>query len=147
MLEHLLSVDMIELGVEAEDWEDAIQKASAPLLAFDKITPVYVDNMIQAVKELGPYIAVMPGIAFAHARPDESVLETCMSMITLKEPVNFGSKQNDPIGIVFAFGAKNGDDHLKALQDLARFLMSDENIKFLKEESSKEKIIDKLLSI
>ncbi len=147
LLEHLLSVDMIELGVNADDWEDAIRKASSPLLRFNKITGAYIDNMIQAVKELGPYIVIMPGIAFAHARPDESVRETCMSMITLSEPVNFGSKQNDPVSIVFAFGAQNGDDHLKALQDLAKFLMSEENIRFLKEGSNKKTILNKLLNI
>lgn len=147
MLENLVSVDMIRLGVEAKDWEEAIQKSAEPLLEFDKIAPEYVDNMINAVHELGPYIAIMPGIAFAHARPDETVKETCMSMITLKEPVNFGSKQNDPIEIVFTFGAKSGDDHLMALQDLAKFLLSEENVKFLKKEKDRAKIVEKLVNI
>lgn len=147
MLEHLVSEDMIRLGVEAKDWEEAIKKSAEPLLEFDKITPEYVANMINAVHELGPYIAIMPGIAFAHARPDETVKETCMSMITLKEPVKFGSKQNDPIEIVFAFGAKSGDDHLMALQDLAKFLLSEENVKFLKKETDKTKIVEKLVNI
>jgi len=147
MLEHLINADMIRLGVEAKDWEEAIKQASMPLLDYEMITPAYVDNMINAVHELGPYIAIMPGIAFAHARPDETVNETCMSMVTLKEPVNFGSKQNDPIGIVFAFGARSGDDHLTALQDLAKFLLKEENIKFLNKETDIDKIVEKLTRI
>lgn len=147
LLEHLLNIDMINLEVEVADWEDAITKASLPLVQFNKVDKKYVDNMIQAVKELGPYIVIMPGIAFAHARPDESVKETCMSMMTLKNPVNFGSEQNDPVSIIFAFGAENGNDHLKALQDLAKFLALDENIEFLRSASDKELVLNKLISI
>lgn len=147
MLKDLITADMIRLNVEAEDWEDAIRQASVPLIEFDKITPAYVDNMIHAVHELGPYIVIMPGIAFAHARPDSSVKETCMSMITLRHPVNFGSKQNDPISIIFAFGAKNGDDHLVALQDLAKLLTFEENIKFIKNETDKTRIIEKMVEV
>lgn len=147
LLEDLLNIDMINLEVEASDWEDAIRKASLPLLEHNKVEQVYVDNMIEAVKELGPYIVIMPGIAFAHARPDESVKETCMSMITLKNPIEFGSEQNDPVSIVFAFGAENGNDHLKALQDLAKFLALDENVEFLKGATDKELVLKKLINI
>lgn len=147
LLEQLLNIDMIKLGVKADDWEDSIRKASLPLLKYNKVDNVYVENMVNAVKELGPYIVIMPGIAFAHARPDESVKETCMSMMTLETPVEFGSEQNDPVSIVFAFGAENGDDHLKAIQDLAKFLALEENVEFLINAKDKQVVLNKLLDI
>lgn len=147
LLEDLLSIDMINLNVEAKDWEDAIRKASKPLVDHKKINTKYVENMIKAVRELGPYIVIMPEIAFAHARPDETVNETCMSMITLKKPIEFGSESNDPVSIVFAFGAENGNDHLKALQDLAKFLALDENVNFLKNSTERNIVLNKLINI
>ena len=32
-----------------------------------------MEKMIQSVKELGPYIVIMPGFALAHAAPCEDV--------------------------------------------------------------------------
>lgn len=126
MLKDVLTKDVIQLHVEARDWEDAIRQASLPLLQLYRITADYVDAMIQAVHVFGPYIVMAPGIALAHAEPGARVMETCLSMTTLKEPVCFGSVQNDPVSILFVFGAKNLGDHLTLLQDLAH-LLSDEN--------------------
>ena len=145
MLKDFLTAERIRLNVEAKDWEDAIRQASAPLIALKKITPDYVNSMLQAVRDFGPYIVIAPGIAFAHARPGSGVTETCLSMITLQRPVYFGSVRNDPVGIVFAFGAKNGNDHLAVLQDLARMLSSEENIELIRNETDKGRIVERIL--
>lgn len=145
MLKDILKKESIMLNVKVRDWEEAIEKAGSILVNEGKVEKSYVDNMIQSVKDLGPYIVVMPSIAFAHARPDESVKETCMSMITLKNPVEFGSKQNDPVSIVFAFGANNKGEHLKALQDLAKFLSVEKNIKFLNNATDVDEIYEKII--
>ncbi|SHJ88913.1 transcriptional antiterminator, BglG family [Clostridium amylolyticum] len=131
MLKDILKKESIKLQVEADNWEEAVRKAGDILVNENKVKDLYVENMIQAIKDLGPYIVIMPGIAFAHARPDETVNETCMSMITLKKPIEFGSKQNDPVSIVFAFGANSQGEHLKALQDLAKFLSVEKNFQML----------------
>lgn len=144
MLQDVLNEDMMALGVHAKNWEEAINKAGDLLVNKGFVEQTYIDNMINAVKDLGPYIVIMPGVAFAHARPDQSVHETCMSMITLENPVNFGSEQNDPVSIVFAFGAPNNNEHLNALQDLAKFLSVEKNITLLKEEKDKQLILDKI---
>ena len=126
MLTDVLTKDTIRLNVKVQDWEDAIRQASLPLLQLYRITADYVDAMIQAVHAFGPYIVMAPGIALAHAEPGDRVRETCLSMATLKEPVCFGNAQNDPVSILFVFGAKNRSNHLTLLQDLAH-LLSDEN--------------------
>lgn len=131
MLKDILKKESIKLQVEANNWEEAVREAGGILVSEKKVEQLYVENMIQAIKDLGPYIVIMPGIAFAHARPDETVHETCMSMITLKKPIEFGSKQNDPVSIVFAFGANSQGEHLKALQDLAKFLSVEKNFQML----------------
>ncbi|WP_066501166.1 BglG family transcription antiterminator [Abyssisolibacter fermentans] len=145
MLKDLIDESSVKLQVEAKDWKDSITKAGSILLDKGCIKQEYIDNMIDAVDNLGPYIVIMPGIAFAHARPDTSVKKTCMSIITLKEPVEFGSELNDPVSIVFAFGAESGGAHMEALQDIAKFLSVDENIEFCKTCKDKEVFLNKLL--
>jgi len=145
MLKDVLHADVVRLKVEARDWEDAITKAGELLVAQKSIEPAYIENMITAIHDLGPYIVIMPHVAFAHARPDETVNESCMSLITLKEPVNFGSEANDPVSVVFAFAAETGASHMRALQDLAKFLSKPENLTFLMECEDKDLALDKLL--
>lgn len=145
MLKDVLHADVVRLNVEASDWEMAIREAGTLLVAQKSIEPAYIDNMITAIHDLGPYIVIMPHVAFAHARPDETVNESCMSVITLKEPVEFGSEANDPVSIVFAFAAETGASHMKALQDLAKFLSKPENLTFLMECEDKDLALNKLL--
>jgi len=45
--------------------------AGAFLVDTDAVFPSYVDAMVRAVEELGPYMVVAPGIALAHARPED----------------------------------------------------------------------------
>jgi transcriptional antiterminator/mannitol/fructose-specific phosphotransferase system IIA component (Ntr-type) len=145
MLKDLLTEESVELNVEARNWEEAIEKAGRVLLKNNLIKESYIKSMINAVHELGPYIVIMPGIAFAHARPDDNVIDNCLSLITLKKPIDFGNKENDPVSIVFAFGAKNSDGHLNALQDLANYLTKEENVEFLKNATDKSEVIKELI--
>ena len=109
MLTSLLTKETIALNVEAEDWMDAIRKSAQPLLANGSIEPRYIDNMIQAVKDLGPYIAIAPGVAIAHAKPEQGVVRMGMSLATLKHPVSFGNTANDPIRLVLTLAAQDHD--------------------------------------
>ena len=45
MLSDLLDESLVQLNVEASDWEDAIRKATAPLVANGKVTEGYVDDI------------------------------------------------------------------------------------------------------
>lgn len=146
MLKDILKKESIKLQVEADNWEEAVREAGGILVSEKKVEQLYVENMIQAIKDLGPYIVIMPGIAFAHARPDETVHETCMSMITLEKPIEFGSKPNDPVSIVFAFGANSQGEHLKALQDLAKFLSVEKNFQMLTNTKDINEIYNKIIN-
>ena len=38
----------------------------------------------------------------------------CMSLVRLASPIEFGSEANDPVDLVFAFGAVDKEAHLQA---------------------------------
>lgn len=101
----LLMGQTIRLNLKAKYWKQAVCLAGQILLETGAITPSYIDAMIQAVEEIDPYIVITPGIALAHARPEDGVRQMYMSLITLDTPVEFGAATNDPVDIVIAFGA------------------------------------------
>ena len=131
--------------VEASDWEHAIHEAGMLLMQSGSIKDTYIQKMIDSVKTLGPYIVIAPGIAIAHARPGEEVLKSDMSIITLKTPVSFGNKQNDPVSIVFAFAAEEDTKHLSQLSILAQLLSDEKKIcKII--ETDKEEVLYTLIN-
>lgn len=144
MLKEMLSDNNIELNVEVEDWKEAIKRAGELLVNEGSITEKYIENMINAVYDLGPYMVIMPGVALAHARPDGSVIKECMSLITLKNPINFGNEENDPVKLVIAFGSVENEGHIKVIGELANFLSSESNIELLNNATEKNDVIKKI---
>lgn len=131
VLKDLLTEKTIELNVEASDWEEAIRKGGEVLVREGFVEPRYVDAMIKNVKELGPYIVIAPGIAMPHARPEDGVKKTGMSLITLIEPIDFGHVQNDPVKIILCLCSVDNNSHIKALSQLMKFISDEEVIKGL----------------
>jgi PTS system ascorbate-specific IIA component len=125
MLTNYLTSDVVELQVEAADWETAVTTAGNLLVKTGKCTPGYIQAMIDAVHEMGPYMVLAPGLALAHARPEDGVLDMGISLITLKTPVEFGSEANDPVSLVLAFGGTDNKSHIGLLSALAQFLEED----------------------
>jgi transcriptional antiterminator/mannitol/fructose-specific phosphotransferase system IIA component (Ntr-type) len=117
-LQDVLLPENIALDVEAMDWEEAIKSAGKLLVAAKSVEKRYVDSMIQCVKKMGVYIVIGPGLAMPHARCEDGVNKICLSMVRLKSPVNFGSQVNDPVDLIFAFGAVDYKSHLRVLYEL-----------------------------
>lgn len=123
MLTQFLNENTIAVRQRAADKDQAIRLAGDLLVKQGLVDPRYVDQMIQAVNEMGPYIVISPGIAFAHARPSELVREDCVSMITLAEPVTFGHKKNDPVSVLFVLAARRADHHLTVMKEIAKLII------------------------
>lgn len=141
MLSDLIRKETIALGLEVNDWQDAVRKAGQLLIDDGSITEEYVDGAIENVKELGPYIVITKGIALPHATNKVGVNRTAMSLITLKNPVNFGNKNNDPVDTVFMLATTDSTSHLGALQDLSEFLGDEEFLNILRHDTTIEKIL------
>lgn len=127
MLERYLTKDVIRLNVGVEDWEGAVRMGGQLLVEAQKCRPEYVDAMVRTVREMGPYMVLAPGLALAHARPEDGTLEVGLSLITLETPVAFGSKVNDPVELVISFCAVDKEGHVDVLKALAGFLRKEEN--------------------
>lgn len=126
VLKDIITSETIKLNVQAKDWEEAVRIGGKLLVEAGAAKEKYVDSMVESVKEIGPYIVILEGIAMPHARPEKGALKVGMSIITLKDAVEFGNEENDPVKLVISFCAVDSESHLKALSQLM-ILLEDEN--------------------
>ena len=119
-------IDMSKMRVQlhAADWREAITLSGQVLEEIGSITHEYTENMIKAVEEMGPYMVIMPGFAIAHAAPAPSVKKEDLALITLAEPVSFGSP-NDPVNLILCVACVDRESHVRALQAVAEVLCGD----------------------
>ena len=122
----MAGLDQASIGaavdVKAGGWREAVRAACRPLLEAGAIEERYVQRCIEIVEKEGPYVVMAPGIALAHARPEDGVKGLGLSGITLADPVPFDHPENDPVDLVFAFGSPDSKQHIGLLQSLARQL-------------------------
>lgn len=128
MLQDVLKDSNILLNQEVKDWKGVITKVALPLLKEEVIEQRYINAMIKAVEEFGPYIVVGKHLALAHARPEDGVNKLGLSVMTLKEPVNFGHPDNDPVKIVFCLAAVNSHSHIKVMKSLVELIDDTEKL-------------------
>ncbi len=110
------------IGGVAPDWEQAIRAACEPLVRAGCAAARYADRCVELVRENGPYIVLAPGIALAHARPEDGAERLALSAVTLAVPVEFGHPCNDPVDVVVAFTSPDAGAHIGLLAALARHL-------------------------
>ncbi|GGO97828.1 PTS sugar transporter subunit IIA [Actinomyces gaoshouyii] len=121
-LSDLIQPDAIQLQIQASDWRAAVSAAGSALVGAGACGPSYAQAMLKTVEEHGPYIVIAPGFALPHARPDDSVTRTAMSVVRLAEPIAFGNEDNDPVRLVMGLVAVDDDAHRGALVELAGLL-------------------------
>lgn len=137
MLERYLMEDVIKTQQTVKTWQEAVTLAGELLVNKGLIDEAYIEAMIEAVHTHGPYIAIAPGIAIAHAAPGKHVNEDALSLVTLKEPVNLGHETNDPITLFFVLAAKKNEGHLAFLQELVGLLSDEDALNTLMHGNSK----------
>lgn len=131
-LNDLLIKDAIQAKVNASDRDDVIHRSGQLLVNAGVVEERYAAAMKHVMDEFGPYCVIAPGIALLHARPEDGVIQACLSLITLEPPIEFGHSTNDPVDIAFALGATDKESHIEALAELAGFLSQDSFLKVIR---------------
>ena len=140
LLNQALAEGSISVRATASNWKQAIELAGDALVTSKRTTTQYTEAMVQAFEELGPYMVIAPGIALAHARPSEAVLGTGLSLITLSEPVVFGSEANDPVRLVIGLAAVDHDSHIDLMAALSDLLMDVMKVNMLLQAENLEQV-------
>jgi PTS system ascorbate-specific IIA component len=130
----------IIINQSVADRDQAISVVGELLVASQRVKPDYIQSMLEAVKEFGPYIVIAPGIALAHGKPGDSVLATGLSLLTLSDPIEFKHSQNDPVQLVFGLAATDHHSHIELMAELADFLSDSSRVNSLLTCSNIEQI-------
>jgi PTS system ascorbate-specific IIA component len=114
--------DSIVIKESVADRNQAISLTGELLVASEKVLPGYIQSMLDAVEKFGPYIVIAPGIALAHGKPGDQVLSTGLSLLVIREPIEFKHSHNDPVQLVFGLAATDHASHIELMAELAEFL-------------------------
>ena len=129
----------IQVVESAENWEKAVETAAQPLIKNGKIKYGYVENIIKNIKELGPYIILLPVVAMPHARPDENVIESSLSLLKINKGVSF-SEDTEDVKLMFVLAAKDSNSHIDIIEQLTELLGDDEKIEKLMNAETVEEV-------
>jgi PTS system ascorbate-specific IIA component len=130
----------IKIQQVVTSWRESFEVAGTGLVDSKRTVPAYTQEMIQAFEELGPYMVIAPGIALAHGRPSESVIETGLSLVTLATPIEFGSESNDPVSLVIGLAAIDHDSHIDLMAALSELLMNEEKVTLLRNATKEAEV-------
>lgn len=118
--------EALHIEYAPQSWQDAIRITGKLLLDAGSINEGYIQAMIDAVNELGPYIVIAPNIALAHAAARVDVLKNDMVLIVFKKPVLFNC-ENDPVHLMIGLCALAPGSHVDQLNSLSA-LLDDEGV-------------------
>lgn len=110
---------------------EAISIAGNLLVESGRVGQPYVSEMLAAVEEHGPYIVIAPGIALAHGKPSQHVIETGMSLLVLKDAIRFEHELHDPVHLVFGLAAEDHTSHIDLMASFADKLSNRELVNSL----------------
>ena len=145
-LQNLIRPEIVAVNVEASTWQEAVLAAGKLLVDTGAVEDRFPAAMVRVAKEFGPYIVVAPGIALPHARPEDGVITASIAVVRLKNTVEFGNKENDPVYLLVALAAIDHEQHVKGLAELAKVLGNDAKIEKIKAAKTKEELYKVFIS-
>ena len=144
MLRELVEKKHVLFGEKASDWQEAIRLACSPLIRDGTVDERYPEEIIRCVKEYGPYIVLLPGVAMPHSQENSPLVhDTGVSFMRLEEPVSFD--ENDPekwADLFFAIAANNPERHLQNIMNLMTIFQDEALLQRLRESSCCQDLLE-----
>ncbi len=112
-----LNENTIKVVESMSNWKEAVITACDMLIKDNSIDNEYQNSVIETVEQAGTYMVIDKGIALVHGEIDKHVNKTCMSLLIIKDGVNFNNRHFDPVYLILCLGAKDTYTHNKALND------------------------------
>ena len=123
----LLKQENVQIIESASDWQEAIKLSVLPLEKGGYVKECYKENIIQAIKKLGPYILIAENVALPHARPEQGTIKTQIAVTLFKKDVKFDGRET-AARLFITLAAEDANSHLNTLMQLSELLAEEENI-------------------
>lgn len=137
----LLDDRLVKFGFPGDTKEEVIKSIAAVMYEAGKVTDInkYIDGVIQREKECETGIG--KGVAIPHCKSD-IVKNTGFALVQLKNSIEWGSLDGEPVNYVIMLAAPNTEDnvHLRMLSQLAKNLMDEDFLYTLTHAKSIEQI-------
>lgn len=118
--------------------ENVIRKGASILLNNGNIESTYTDALLQNLKLYGNNFVISPYIILPHARPEEGVLKSGVSIILLRHSI-YLRETKDPIRLVIILAAEDTNTHLEYLKYFSKLLSREDKLeRILNSESIKD---------
>ncbi|MDR2406042.1 MAG: PTS sugar transporter subunit IIA [Deltaproteobacteria bacterium] len=135
-LYEMIKPENIRIDVPCANFLEALEQSALPLLENGTIKKSVVSSMIETYKNNGKIFVIGDGFAAPHADVDKSAI----SLIRLKNAVNFGHKDYDPVEFVCFLGINKYKFYLKAFYNLTRLAQMDDFKESLRRARSEDEI-------
>lgn len=124
LLREIVESGRFRFEAEAENWEEAVRMSCETLVKDGTIEAAYAEEIIAAVREHGPYIVLLPGLALPHAMKNSvNAHGTAIAFMKLARPVSFDpSNPEKDASVFFTLAAKDSEEHLKNMRKLWKML-------------------------
>jgi mannitol operon transcriptional antiterminator len=128
-MSQMIKRNHFQFATKFNRWEDAIEYAAKPLINDRVILEQYITKMIWAVESLGPYMVILPKIAFVHAGNQDGVLRNGISCLRMSKPILFGNQKATEVQVIFVIASKEKED--MGLLKLVRIIENHDNYQTL----------------
>src|SRR5699024_2494849 len=141
-LPDILQPGNITIVKNVTDWKEAIEIAARPLINDKVIQSSYVEKMIKSHDYQHPYMILGESIAIPHAESVYGVNTLGISLLIIKDGVNFSKDKK--IFFVFVLALTSTEEHITAIHQLTEISMNKCFLKELLKQKDKQLVWDKL---
>lgn len=112
------------------NWEEAIRFSGRVMKNQNLVTDRYIDQVISDVKEYGPYIVIVPGVAMPHSSAkNEGVIGTGIGFTIMPKTVSFEEDNEEKDAkLFFMLAAKDSEAHMQNIANLSDMLMEEDMV-------------------
>ncbi|WED23446.1 BglG family transcription antiterminator [Vibrio sp. JC009] len=123
----VLLPECCQINLKASNWEEAVTKASEPLVKYGYIKDSYVEEIIRHKNKYDHYFLIGDSLSMPHASPKAGVLKIGVALAVLDEPI-LVTKNNKKveIKIILVLAAIDNNQHSKVIMDIAEIFNIDD---------------------
>lgn len=143
MLKDLVNQKLTQFEEKFESWEEAVRASYQTMLKQNIVEEEYVEQVVDCIKEFGPYIILIPNVAMPHSSQGAvGVNQSAVSFMKVEKPVVFeeGNSEKDA-QLFFSLAALDSNQHMNNIMALSELLMNEELVEELKKVKSDEDLL------
>lgn len=135
----LFDSNTIQVMDHIDSLSEGIELGAKLLLDNGYTESRYSAALLRNFEEYGSKFMVSPFIILPHARPEQGVLKSGISIILLQQSFYY-RECNEPIRLIVILAAQDSKTHLRYLKTLSEIFMNEQKLKRILSSHTKEQL-------